>query len=71
MYCFPEMLKEILKCSKQNPFFQDVFVNETVNIFLTVSINSRTAVNKRNFRTAISDTDIFHTKEVITPKSVL
>ena len=26
MYCFPEMLKEILKGFKQNPFFQDVFV---------------------------------------------
>ena len=27
-YCFTEMLKEVLKCSKQNPFFQDAFAQK-------------------------------------------
>ena len=33
MYYFPEMLKEMLKCFKQNPFFQDVFVQSGHLIF--------------------------------------
>ena len=32
---------------------------------------SRTVVNKKNFRTAISDTNIFYTEKVITFKSVV